>query len=90
MQANNQRLKLEQRLATLPPIKRGRYPHTLDENKKYLEGNPYTFTTTNKHFHIEHPPIDFSASKANFKKKTPLTQWSNAYFSGGVHFNPPA
>ena len=25
----------------------------------------------------------------NFKKKTPFTQWSNAYFSGGVFFNPP-
>jgi len=32
---------------------------------------------------------DFSAVKRNFKKKTPFTQWSNAYFSGGVFFNPP-
>ena len=32
---------------------------------------------------------DFSAYKKNFKKKTPFTQWSNAYFSGGVFFNPP-
>ena len=31
----------------------------------------------------------YSPSKRNFKRKTPFTQWSNAYFAGGVHFNPP-
>ena len=47
------------------------------------------FRTTNRSFHdfLEHQ--DFSQVKKNFKKKTPFTQWSNAYFAGGVHFNPP-
>ena len=47
------------------------------------------FRTTNRSFHefMEHQ--DFSQVKKNFKKKTPFTQWSNAYFAGGVHFNPP-
>ena len=53
MQARTQALKMQQRMASLPPLKRGRYQQTLDENKRFLEGNPYTFTTTNKHFHIE-------------------------------------
>jgi len=48
-----------------------------------------TFSTTNQNFYNVNDPIDFSPYKKNFKKKTPLTQWSNAYFSGGVHFNPP-
>lgn len=47
------------------------------------------FTTTNQNFYSVNEPVDFSPYKKNFKKKTPLTQWSNAYFSGGVHFNPP-
>lgn len=48
-----------------------------------------TFCTTNQNFYAVNDPVDFSPYKKNFKKKTPLTQWSNAYFSGGVHFNPP-
>jgi hypothetical protein len=32
---------------------------------------------------------EVQASRKNFKKRTPFTQWSNAYFSGGVFFNPP-
>jgi len=31
----------------------------------------------------------YNPTKRNHKKKTPFTQWSNAYFSGGVFFNPP-
>jgi hypothetical protein len=49
-----------------------------------------TFTTTNQGFQEIFKPLDHTHYKKNFKKKTPLTQWSNAYFSGGVHFNPPA
>lgn len=48
-----------------------------------------TFTTTNQNFFHVNAPVDFKHYRKNFKKKTPLTQWSNAYFSGGVHFNPP-
>ena len=47
------------------------------------------FETTNLKFHDIMEQQDFTAIKKNFKKKTPFTQWSNAYFSGGVHFNPP-
>lgn len=47
------------------------------------------FQTTNQTFHEEKNLQDFSPYKRNFKKKTPFTQWSNAYFSGGVFFNPP-
>lgn len=47
------------------------------------------YTTTNQHHHDVLEQQDFSAVKKNFKKKTPFTQWSNAYFSGGVFFNPP-
>ena len=47
------------------------------------------FRTTNQSFHDIMDQQDFSAVKRNFKKKTPFTQWNNAYFSGGVHFNPP-
>ena len=47
------------------------------------------FVTTNQSFHETLETPDYSAYKKNFKKKTPFTQWSNAYFSGGVFFNPP-
>ena len=47
------------------------------------------FRTTNQSYHDSLEPQDFSGVKKNFKKKTPFTQWSNAYFSGGVFFNPP-
>jgi len=47
------------------------------------------FMTTNQSYHDVLSQQDFSAVKKNFKKKTPFTQWSNAYFSGGVFFNPP-
>jgi len=45
--------------------------------------------TTNISFHEAKDLQDFRPYKRNFKKKTPFTQWSNAYFSGGVFFNPP-
>ena len=47
------------------------------------------FRTTNQSYFDTLEQQDFSAVKRNFKKKTPFTQWSNAYFSGGVFFNPP-
>jgi len=47
------------------------------------------FRTTNQSYHELLEQQDFSSVKKNFKKKTPFTQWSNAYFSGGVFFNPP-
>jgi len=47
------------------------------------------FCTTNMSVHGDIEAQDFSSVKKNFKKKTPFTQWSNAYFSGGVFFNPP-
>lgn len=47
------------------------------------------FQTTNQRYHEVLEQQDFTSVKKNFKKKTPFTQWSNAYFSGGVHFNPP-
>ena len=47
------------------------------------------FRTTNQSVHELIEAQDFSSVKKNFKKKTPFTQWSNAYFSGGVFFNPP-
>ena len=47
------------------------------------------FVTTNQSFHETLDVPDYSAYKRNFKKKTPFTQWSNAYFAGGVFFNPP-
>ena len=47
------------------------------------------FRTTNQSYHNILEQQDFSSVKKNFKKKTPFTQWSNAYFSGGVFFNPP-
>lgn len=60
-------------------------------HSKLLRGSQghETFCTTNQNFYAVNEPVDFSPYKKNFKKKTPLTQWSNAYFSGGVHFNPP-
>ena len=47
------------------------------------------FRTTNQSYHEFLETQDFSTVKKNFRKKTPFTQWSNAYFSGGVFFNPP-
>lgn len=50
-----------------------------------LEENPF-ITTNQRHFEF----IEGSERKMNYCiKKTPFTQWSNAYFSGGVFFNPP-
>ena len=48
------------------------------------------FRTTNQQYHDKLEAQDFTDVKRNFKKKTPFTQWSNAYFSGGVFFNPPS
>lgn len=48
-----------------------------------------TFMTTNQQFQEPLDPSVFRTTKTNFRKKTPFTQWSNAYFSGGVFFNPP-
>ncbi len=50
------------------------------------------WSTTNKE---SYPPLEImeeslKISKRNFKKKTPFTQWSNAYFGNGVFFNPPS
>ena len=47
------------------------------------------FVTTNQSFHDTLETPDYSAVKRNYKRKSPFTQWSNAYFSGGVFFNPP-
>jgi len=48
-----------------------------------------SFQTTNQSFHEPKGHQDFTLVKKNFKKKTPFTQFNNAYFSGGVFFNPP-
>lgn len=47
------------------------------------------FVTTNNVFNSTLDVSAYSGTKRNFKRKTPFTQWSNAYFSGGVFFNPP-
>ena len=45
------------------------------------------WNTTNQEFY---QPINLNnLHKRNFKRKTPFTQWSNAYFGNGVFFNPP-
>jgi hypothetical protein len=61
-------------------------PKNITRNSQIvLEENPFT-TTNQRHFEF----IEGSERQTNyFKKKTPFTQWSNAYFSGGVFFNPP-
>jgi len=47
------------------------------------------WSTTNKEFFVPKQAQDFKQQRKNFKKRTPLTQWSNAIFGGGVFFNPP-
>mmetsp|Transcript_5777 Transcript_5777/g.9900 ORF Transcript_5777/g.9900 Transcript_5777/m.9900 type:complete len:256 (-) Transcript_5777:30-797(-) len=48
-----------------------------------------TWSTTNQEFFQPKEIKDLDVYRKNFKKKTPFTQWSNAYFSNGVFFNPP-
>ena len=48
------------------------------------------FGTTNKEFYQGRQSGEsIIIYRKNFKKKTPFTQWSNAYFGNGVFFNPP-
>ena len=47
------------------------------------------WSTTNKDFYKSSPAQDNKTYKRNFKKSTPFTQWSNAFFHNGVFFNPP-
>jgi hypothetical protein len=47
------------------------------------------WNTTNREFHHEKDFGEIGLHKRNFKRKTPFTQWSNAYFGNGVFFNPP-
>jgi len=55
------------------------------------EGERSVWQTTNREF-FSPKALEDVASKSqriNFKKRTPFTQWSNAYFGNGVFFNPP-
>jgi len=47
--------------------------------------------TTNREFFSPKalPDMANNTQRINFKKRTPFTQWSNAYFGNGVFFNPP-
>lgn len=45
--------------------------------------------TTNQEFFQPLKINDMKNYRKNFKKRTPFTQWSNAYFGNGVFFNPP-
>jgi hypothetical protein len=47
------------------------------------------WNTTNQEFYKARNLQELGLQKRNFKKKTPFTQWSNAYFGNGVFFNPP-
>lgn len=47
------------------------------------------YTTTNQRMHHALPIPDNRAFAANYKKKTPLSEFSDALFSGGVYLNPP-
>ena len=45
--------------------------------------------TTNQEFFQPLKLNDMKNYRKNFKKRTPFTQWSNAFFGNGVFFNPP-
>ena len=47
------------------------------------------WNTTNQEFYQAKDLNELGLQKRNFKRKTPFTQWSNAYFGNGVFFNPP-
>lgn len=47
------------------------------------------WSTTNQQFYQPKEIRDLKTMRKNFKKRTPFTQWSNAYFGNGVFFNPP-
>lgn len=49
------------------------------------------WSTTNKEMYKPHEirPQVLSLQRANWKRRTPFTDWSNAYFGNGVFFNPP-
>jgi len=47
------------------------------------------WSTTNQEFFVPKQSSDYKQQRRNFKKRTPFTQWSNAYFGNGVFFNPP-
>lgn len=54
-------------------------PHGEDDN---------TWKTTNEVVFGGVQMPDLSVNKLNYRKKTPFTIWSNAFFHGGVFFNP--
>ena len=48
-----------------------------------------SFVTTSQLFNSKNENFDVSPNRTNFKKKTAFSQYYNAYFQGGVCFNPP-
>ena len=49
------------------------------------------WSTTSKEAYKQHEikPHNLNVQRANWKRRTPFTDWSNAYFGNGVFFNPP-
>ena len=65
----------------------GRPPASPDSQQPSLAET--VWSTTNRDFYNAKLPQDQTLYRKNYKKKTPFTQWSNAYFHNGVFFNPP-
>ena len=49
------------------------------------------WSTTSSEFHNGKQPnfTDMKQHRRNFKRKTPFSQWQDAFFGNGVFFNPP-
>ena len=63
---------------------------SVNSQRNYSVGSNRSFwSTTNQEFFTPKAAKDYPSYRKNFKRKTPFTQWSNAYFSNGVFFNPP-
>lgn len=65
----------------------GKEEHRGPRRQMSVSESPWN--TTNKEQHGPQELGDMNVYRKNFKKRTPFTQWSNAYFGNGVFFNPP-
>lgn len=73
-------------------VRNRRQTRTFYRRNLYSTNQASEWSTTNQDFFSppqKQQPEDIKELRKNFKKRTPFTHWSDAYFGNGVFFNPP-
>ena len=73
-------------------VRNRRQTRTFYRRSQYSSNQASEWSTTNQEFFCsppQHQAEDLKQLRKNFKKRTPFTHWSDAYFANGVFFNPP-